>query len=149
MKKFQFTLSKLLDYKEKLLDKEKNVLAALRAEFFSLQDKLKMLEDAFLEIDLKFKRKAQKGISKCEIQGFHFQLENIRMQKKILESEIKLLEDEIERQLSTVIAHTKEVSELESLKEHQLEEYNKQVAKAEENMIAEFIVSKVARQNLY
>lgn len=147
MKKFEFTLSKMLDYKDQILDKEKNSLMQLRSQINIVVEKILGLEREFDKVNAELQRKSAKGITALEIKCYDFQLENIRYQTKQLKNEKKALELAEERQLRVVIAASQEVSGLDKLQEKQLEQYNYDVAKAEEMFISEIVTSNIIRQN--
>lgn len=148
MKKFQFTLSKMLDYKDQILDREKNTLMQIRSQINAIAEKISSYEEEFDKVSLEMQTKSAKGITVLEIKGYDYRLESIRHQLKQLENEKKVLEQAAERQLKVVIAVSQEVSGLDKLQEKQLEEYNYDLAKSEELFISELVASNIIRENL-
>ena len=67
--------------------------------------------------------------------------QSLSQQIKELEESIEKMETRVQRQLKVVVEATKEVSSLEKLEEKQLEAYNFQVAKAEEQFISEYVIN--------
>lgn len=145
MKKFHFSLGRMLDYKEQLLDKEKNTLAQLRAHKQRLEDKIDRLTAEANALGETARAESRAGITAVKLHGYEFQISNIREQIKALRVEFKTMEALVENQLKVVLAATQEVSGLEKLKEKQLEEYNYAQTKAEELVISEFISSQLVR----
>lgn len=146
MKKFAFSLGTVLDYKDQVLDSEKNTLMQLRMRKNEIDAKIVALEQDFEEVNLEKQEESRKGITIPRIRFFEFQLENTRRMLKQLEKEQHIAALNVEKQIKVVIAASQEVSGLDKLKDKQLEEYNHMVAKADENVIAEYIVSKIAAQ---
>lgn len=145
MKKFQFSLGKLLDYKDQVLDKEKNELAVLngqRAQAYSdkeaLQRKLKEAQDDF-------NRQAAKGMSAMQMTLFTGYHKSLRMQIEDAERAIVEIEKSVEKQTKVVTEASKDVNSLEKLREKQLSDYNFQAAKAEELFIEEYVSSSAIR----
>ncbi|MEM1485256.1 flagellar export protein FliJ [Oscillospiraceae bacterium PP1C4] len=145
MKKFEFTLSRMHDYKEQLLDKEKNTLSQLRAQKNRIDDKILALEQEFEIVSKAMQEETKDGITVLKIKCYNFQMENMRRQLKQLRSEQKLMASAVENQLKIVIAASQEVAGLEKLKEKQQEEYNIVQTRAEELVVSEYISSKLIR----
>ncbi len=147
MKKFVFSLQKMLQYREQILEKEKNSLTLLNSQRVALEQKINDYDQSFWNINKDMQVKTQRGTTILEIQSTKYQLENLRIQLRLMRKELELLEISVDKQRKIVIECTKEVTSLEKLKEKQLEEYNYNLAKAEEEKVAEFISSKVIAQN--
>ena len=77
---------------------------------------------------------------------YEYEKDSIRNQLKQLRIEQKRAEIEVDRQVKVVVAASQEVAGLDKLKEKQLEEYQHQVAKADEDFISEYISGKLIRQ---
>ncbi len=148
MKKFKFTLDKLLDYKGQVLSKEKNDLAALnvqRAEAIEEKERLEqMLKDAQDEFNLK----AAAGISPMEMMVFTNYHKSLRMGIEDVQIHIEELSVACEKQLGVVVEASKDVSSLEKLEEKQLEDYKFKVAKADESFIEEYVNGAAVRETL-
>lgn len=139
MKRFQFTLAKLLGYKQQVLDREKNSLAHLRRQQQQLADQKAELEQRLNISNSEFCIKSAKGMTVVQIAIFKDYLKSLCEQIKELEAAIEEFEQKIQKQLAVVIEATKEVSSLEKLEDKQLEEYNFKVQKADEKFIEEYV----------
>ena len=147
MKKFEFTLQKMLNYKEQLLEKEKNALMQLRSEKNQITEHIALLEAQFDQINKELLQKTLESVGAEKIKGHRLQLDNTRHQLRQLRIELQQIEAAIERQLRVVISITQEVEGLEKLREKQQEEYNYNLAKSEELMVAELVnTQRVLRQ---
>lgn len=144
MKKFQFTLSTMLHYKDALLDKEKNALMQLHAQLVNVEQNIQRAQEQIQQMDAEMKAKARKGTTVMELRTFEFHLENARKLLKQLERDRIVIEDAVEKQRKAVVTLSQEVSGLDKLKEKQLEEYNYSVQKEEELRILELVSSKFA-----
>ena len=145
MKRFQFTLDKLYDYKDQVLSKEKNDLADLRSSRAAMLSEKEELEYRLRTSGEEFAQKAAVGMSIMEMtmfKDFHKSLEEMIREK---EREISDMEGQIARQLNVVIEASKDVNSLERLRDKQLEEYNFRAAKAEEQFIEEFVTNSAFR----
>lgn len=146
MKKFNFSLSRMLDYKDQVLEKEKGSLSQLRGQKNKLELEIENLEDEFSNCDLRMKEETLKGTSVLTLQSYNYMMESIRREVERLTQQCKVLDVAIEKQMKVVVKASQEVSGLDKLKEKQLEEYNHMLAKNDELMISEFISSKLIRE---
>ena len=145
MKKFEFSLSHVLDYRERLLDEEKGALQRIKAERDEIAENIRRLEDSFAQVSLKMVKAQTAGTTILEIKKINAQLENIRMQLDQQRKELQRAELKVEHQMKAVIAANQEVSKLDKLQERQLEEYRHEVNKAEEDRVDEFVAQTLAR----
>jgi flagellar FliJ protein len=139
VKRFQFTLAKLLGYKQQVLDREKNSLAHLRRQQQQLADQKAELERRLNASNSEFCAKSAKGMTVVQITVFKDYHKSLSEQIKELEAAIEDFEQKIQKQLTVVIEATKEVSSLEKLEDKQLEDYNFKVQKADERFIEEYV----------
>ena len=70
MKKFEFSLSKMRDYKKQLLESEKNKLMKLQAERNFAKEAIKALQVDYDKIHEEMTEKISKGIAIMEIKLF-------------------------------------------------------------------------------
>lgn len=139
MKKFHFTLDTLLNYKDQVLEREKNSLASLNAQKIEAMNLKEALELEMKEAQDDFNYRAQKGISAMEMFIFKEHHNTLRLRIEDAKRSIESLETAVERQLGVVTEASKEVKSLEKLEEKQLEDYNFKVAKADEQFIEEYV----------
>lgn len=146
MKRFQFTLDKLMGYKDQVLSKEKNDLAQLRSDRLKVISEKEEMEQKLRESGEEFAEKAALGMSITEItmfKGFHNALiDQIRLKEK----QISEFDDRIAKQLNVVVEASKDVNSLEKLRDKQLEEYRFRVNKSEEQFIEEYVSNKTYTQ---
>ena len=139
MKKFQFSLGRMRDYRERLLEEEKGTLQRYKAERNQIEDEIARLEGEFGELSRRMQEKAEKGTTVIELRKLSAQMDNVRMQIRELEKALTKAEQRVEKQMQVVVEANKEVTKLDKLEEKQLEEYRRQVNKADEDRIDEFV----------
>lgn len=139
MKKFLFSLEKVLDFKQQTLDVKKNELAALQAQLREVENEIESLNQAFAASNQKMVEEMKTGLSALEIGNykFYFDAINIRI-KKCLDHKYRLEESIAEKKVG-ILEINSEISGLEKLKEKQLREYLKALQKHEELAIEEFV----------
>lgn len=145
MKKFVFPLEKVLKYRTSLLDEEKNRLAELRRELSEIESQIENCHRQIDSSDDELKQSAAKGTTVMRLQLLNFEIESARRMIEELEKKRQKQLILVERQLSAVLAATKDVNGLERLKEKQREEYNEAVRKEEDLTISELVGSQYTR----
>lgn len=138
MKKFQFSLDRIKQYRVQVEEMEKNDLAALRAELALLREQEQdILADIAAKTD-ELRKMFKKGAFPNEINVANRFLTSRKQDLEMKRQEIADKNREIEKKLGEVLEATKEVKKLEKLEEHQLEEYRRLETKENENFIEEF-----------
>ncbi|MEG1777507.1 MAG: flagellar export protein FliJ [Angelakisella sp.] len=146
MKKFEFSLGRMLDYRQSLLEKEKNTLMQLFAKRNSIEDEIEENEGQRRETAEELRALTEKGTTITEIQRLNYRLEAIRRRAKRLIQDMQDTELAIEEQREVVTESSQTVKSLELLRDNQREEYDYASRKEEEERIAELISSKIARE---
>lgn len=140
MKKFAFTLERILGFKQTLYEKERNMLAQLRNERLMLETRRDDTLNQFLRMDASFREKAANGgVRIDEVTSLSFHRDNADRLVKQLDEEIAAKDVEIEAQLKIVIELDKEVKSLEKLREKQWEEYVADTMREENERIMEMV----------
>lgn len=145
MKKFEFSLSHMRDYKERLLDEEKGALRRVKSERDAIEDDIRRLDSEFAQLSLELVKAQMKGTTIVELRKYSAQLDNVRLQQEERKKALAKAEQRVEKQMKVVIAANQEVSKLDKLQERQYEEYRHQVTKAEEDRIDEFVAQTLCR----
>lgn len=138
MKKFQFTLDRIKQYRMQLEEMEKNDLAALRAELARLREEEDDIKKAISVKTEELRRIYRRGAYPNEITVANRYITLRKQDLEIKKSEIAAKNLEIEKKLEDVLEATKEVKKLEKLEEHQLEEYREKETKENESFLEEF-----------
>lgn len=146
MKKFEFSLGRMLDYRQSLLEKEKNALMQLFAKRNSIEDEIDENEERGRETAEELRALTEKGTTITEIQRLNYRLEAIRRRAKRLLQDMREMELAIEEQREVVTEASQTVKSLELLRDNQREEYDYASRKEEEERVAELISSKIARE---
>ncbi len=145
MKKFRFSLQKLMDFREQELDRQKNTLSMLQADLRRIQEAREVLLDKVDEQSEQLDRVCRLGAVASEIAMRKRYIVTLQQEIHLKEQQTLLKQQEIEKQLGVVVEATKDVKTLEKLEEKQLEEYNHQVGKENEQFIEEFVSGQTVR----
>ena len=146
MKKFQFSLDHVRDYRDRLLDEETGKLQRLRAEQTRIEQLIAQLEADFAQVSQAMRDAQAEGITALEQRGFSLQLESIRRQTHELTDLLKGVQDQVEQQTQIGVAANQEVSKLDKLKDRQYEDWQTSVRKAEEERIEELVSQNYIRK---
>ena len=142
MKRFEFSLKKLLGFKEQILRKEKNDLANLRKQqHIIIEEKLAITEKK-KQKNCELISQINKGINPQHMAFHKNYIESLNDQIWDCISQIELLDIRIQKQLNVIIEITKEIDSLEKLEGRQRVEYNKIEQKQNELFIEEFVSHK-------
>ncbi len=139
MKKFSFSLDKVLDYKQQILESVQAEHAAALAEVHRQEEVLRDAWHGYRTYNEEFCESKKTGLLITEALFYESRL---RAMEAKIQQETKQLEKlrEIEEQKRSVVVEAKkETASLEKLKEKKLDLYQKAVQKSEEASIEEFV----------
>lgn len=148
MKKFEFSLSHMRDYKERILDEELGRLQTLKGEQNRLEQHIDDLKREFQVISRRMTLAQEKGTTIMEVRRYSVQLSNLRRQLEDLNDSLRQAVKKVASQTRVVVAANQEVSKLDKLQDKQYEAYRQQAAKAEELRVEELVVLGLSRQSL-
>ena len=139
MKRFQFTLQKLMDFRQQELDRQKNTLSALQADLQRMhqekEELIRRVEQSSEELDVV----CRQGAQAYEISVRKRYIVSLQQEIHAHEFSISMKQEEVNKQLGVVVEATKDVRTLEKLEEKQLEDYRFKAAKADEQFIEEYV----------
>ncbi len=142
MKKFIFSLQKVLELKKQLLENMKKELTNLNRECEKIEMFIKSLIIKFTEIEKEYVQKSYKSISAGEMSYYKMLCESILVQIENKENEKETILKKIADKRQEIISMNTEISSLEKLKEKELEKHNKECLRKEELFIEEFVSNK-------
>ena len=143
MKKFAFSLERMLNFQSQNLEKEMGILGRMTAERDALEAQKR---DKAAGVQADITRREAEGTTIFMLKACFSILESARNQLEEMEEELKLLQAGLERQRQIVTEASREVKKLEKLKEKQLEEYHRGEAKEQQETIAEHVAGNFVRR---
>ena len=146
MKKFEFSLQKMYDYKKQILESEKNLLMALKREKNNHEKRLEDLDELMDQIRDKSNSEVAKGTTAAKLMFFSMQMDGIKREKTEIGYQMNLLDLKIEKQRRNVVALSQDVFGLEKLRDEQKDEYNHMAIKENEAAIEEFLSFKISAE---
>lgn len=144
MKSFVFSLGRVRDYKEQLLDGEKTRLAALRRRREEIARRLTELLDYIAEKNGQLQSLQNEGAYVCELTSLCYIIENAKRQKQAAESALKKATEAVETQRQKVIGLSQELSGFDKLKEKKYEEHRYLESKESRELVLEHLTTQIA-----
>lgn len=139
MKKFVFTLQRLKEYREQTLDTEKATLGELRAELAQLEAELEDILEELARLNRELLQMYEDITTATDIAVHKRYINSKQQELHQKRHQILMKNRQIEAQLQVVLDATMEVSKLEKLEEHQIEDYKAAEQKENELFIEEFV----------
>lgn len=139
MKKFQFSLNTVLNYKMQVLDNLINEQAMILKYLADAQKRLDQLQQKFKDYSVEFEEKKSKGIAINMIKMYEMYFYNLQTKIISEQNNIVKLEERKEKKRQEVVEARSETKSLEKLKERKFEQYEKELQKSEELFIEEFV----------
>ena len=148
MKKFSFSLQKILVYKNSVLDKEKNALSEIRLEKSSKEKEIVSLKNRLAEAFLEKDRCVMRGSSPQEMLNHKIFIDALKIKIDEAKQELSQIEEREWDQTQIVAEASRDVKRYENLKEKKLEEYKGYVIKKDQEEISEFVSSSFASKQI-
>lgn len=142
MKKFSFSLQKILEIKEQVLDNLKIEMGNLNRDLDTAEQQIRKLKAEFKQLNEELNGKCAVSVSVGEMTYYKMYMNNVLKQTEKKEEEKNIILKKIEAKRHEIVNANMEISSLEKLKEKELEKYNKEVMKREEIFIEEFVSNK-------
>lgn len=146
MKKFQFTLQKLMDFRQQELDRQKNTLSVLQADLQRIYEEKDELSRKVVRFSEELEEVCRSGAQAYEISVRKRYIVTLQQEIHAREFNAARKQEEINKQLGIVVEATKDVRTLEKLEEKQLEDYKAAAVKENEQFIEEFVSGQSIRK---
>ncbi|MFA5658062.1 MAG: flagellar FliJ family protein [Oscillospiraceae bacterium] len=142
MKRFEFSMSKLLSIKKQMLNKEKNELAGLKKQQQTVVNEKAAMKKKLTVRTEEMQENICKGVSPQHIANHKYYIQCLGEQIKETQKKIDAFEERIRFQLTVIVELNKEIDSLEKLRDRQMDEYKKGEQKRNELFIEEFVSHK-------
>ena len=142
MKKFKFALDSVLSYKQQVLDALKGEHAAILVRVREQEDRLEAVWQDYRSYNEEYCQRKAEGISIADAMIYQSGLRALERDIQRETDRLEELRKQEEAKRQEMVEAKIDTSSIEKLKEHKLEDYNKAVQKAEENLIDEFVSSR-------
>jgi len=141
MKKFQFPLEKLLNYKNQILENELQLLAELNLEHQMALEKMAAIQRSYEKCKEKLHGKLSATSTPAECQLYMYYIVDLNEQTKNVQREIERISMKIVEQINQVKQLKMEAKTIENLKETRLDDFRKAESKKQEAEMDEYIAA--------
>lgn len=139
MKKFNFPLNTVLNYKDQVLENLKTEHAQILADIAQQERRIEELMEKSQSAAVRYREDTQCGVTVNIMREYERYITFIQ-QRIVAEQGVLLkLKKKEEQKRAEVIEAKKEKASIDKLKEKKLDQYNKEVLKSEELFIEEFV----------
>lgn len=139
MKKFVFSLQRVLDYKEQILGLLKSELSRLQLNRKEIEKKIQNAELEFDNTNRNLVVKMKGGMTRTEIAAHKCYLEEINRKILALQEDLRKAMEAIAAKQREIVQMNSDISGLKHLKEHQLDAYRSEERKEQETLVEEFV----------
>lgn len=147
MKKFNFPLNTVLNYKDQVLENLKTEHAQILADIAQQERRIEELMVKSQSAAIRYREDTQCGVTVNIMREYERYITFIQ-QRIVAEQGILLkLTKKEEQKRTEVIEAKKEKASIDKLKEKKLDQYNKEVLKSEELFIEEFVSNTMSVRN--
>ena len=137
MKKFQFGLDRVLDYRQRILEGRQNEYATATRRVQEQQARLDAVQERYQSLNNRFREEAAAGITIADAMSYENGLRVLEREIARETQTLQRLEQEAKEMRQRMLQAYMDATVLERLKEKQRNAYEKEVQKRDEQFIEE------------
>lgn len=141
MKKFQFSLNTVLDYRQQTLDALKVEHGTILAKIHRQEEVLKDAEHRYALTNEEFRNKKSTGLTIAGILAYETGLHVLEKEIKREAEKLQALHQQEAEKRAQLVESKIDTASLELLRDKKLEIYHKELQKKEEQFIDELVIS--------
>ena len=139
MKKFQFSLDTVLDYKQQVLTSLQSEHGAILAQLHRQEEVLEQLEAQYYQADQQFTQRKMEGMNIADALSFEQYLRAMEHKLNLENRRLLQIMEQEEAKRREVVSAKQDTSSIEKLRERKLELYRKEVQRSEELALEDFV----------
>ena len=139
MKKFQFGLDRVLDYRQRILEGRQNEYATATRRVQEQQAKLDAVQERYQSLNNRFREEAAAGITIADAMSYENGLRVLEREIARETQTLQRLEQEAKEKRQRMLQAYMDAAVLERLKEKQRDAYEKEGQKRDEQFIEELV----------
>ena len=139
MKKFQFGLDRVLDYRQRILEGRQNEYATATRRVQEQQARLDAVQERYQSLNNRFREEAATGITIADATSYERGLRVLERETARETQTLQRLEQEAKEKRQRMLQAYMDATVLERLKEKQRDAYEKEVQKRDEQFIEELV----------
>lgn len=139
MKKFIFSLEKVLNVKQQMLEVKKGEIAQVNTKIKEIENEEERLKLEFHDYDTKMRLELERGTSPQNVMTYKVYFNSLIKKEKELAKEKEVQKEILKQKREELILLNSEILGIEKLEEKQRAEYEKEARKTQERNIEEYI----------
>ena len=139
MKKFIFSLEKVLNVKQQMLEVKKGEIAQVNAKIKEIENEEERVKLEFHDYDTKMRLELERGTSPQNVMTYKVYFNSLIKKEKELAKEKEVQKEILKQKREELILLNSEILGIEKLEEKQRAEYEKEARKTQERNIEEYI----------
>lgn len=139
MKKFQFPLDTVLNYRRQVQDSLQVELGTFTAEVRRQEEVLAAARQRYSEVNEEYREKKAGGIRIAEVRGYEAALDVQEAEIARETAKLKKLQRRMEAKRRELVSAKQDASSVEKLREKKLRAYTKDMEKSEEQFIDDLV----------
>lgn len=143
MKKFEFSMEKVLEYSAHTQKNEKEILSGMRLRQGLMCEKLNRMMTKRQNIKAAYAKECAKGMTVTEIAAVLTYMQELQAQISAQQKTIDELNAQIDRQIKKVLKINRETRSMEILRDRQLSCYQTAARKENEHLLDEFVANRI------
>lgn len=144
MKRFDFRLQKVLNYKNQILDSLKSEHSMILMQIYKQENIIEELNNNYSLSCSKCNEEKHKAVMKLEnIMQYDAYLDNLNKKIELEETVLEALRRKEEKKRAEVVKAKQDVESIEKLKEKKLSSYHKELRIEQELVVEEFITNRL------
>ncbi|MFY9199144.1 MAG: flagellar FliJ family protein [Acutalibacteraceae bacterium] len=139
MKKFIFSLEKVLNVKQQMLEVKKGEIAQVNTKIKEIENEEERVKLEFHDYDTKMRLELERGTSPQNVMTYKVYFNSLIKKEKELAKEKEVQKEILKQKREELILLNSEILGIEKLEEKQRAEYEKEARKTQERNIEEYI----------
>ena len=139
MKKFIFSLEKVLNVKQRMLEVKKGEIAQVNTKIKEIENEEERVKLEFHDYDTKMRLELERGTSPQNVMTYKVYFNSLIKKEKELAKEKEVQKEILKQKREELILLNSEILGIEKLEEKQRAEYEKEARKTQERNIEEYI----------
>lgn len=145
MKRFDFRLQKVLNYKNQILDSLKSEHSMILMQIYKQENVIEELNKNYSSSCSKCDEEKNRSVMKLEnVMQYDAYLDNLNKKIKWEETVLDSLREKEEKKRAEVVKAKQDVESIEKLKEKKLSGYRKELRMEQELVVEEFITNRLS-----
>lgn len=143
MKKFRFSLEKVLEYKQEIVDVRRSEYAAALTKVRQQQEVIRNCEVHHEQLNSEYRVREKEGMSIVDARMFELSLQAVQRELAKEKKTLAALQQAAEQKRDELVASRQEARAIDKLKEKKLAQYQAETQKSEEKVLDDLVCARL------